>query len=175
MGQTLIIALNGLLGNRKKRIDVTELVDEAIDICGTYPKSTVIKGRGGSGIGKFNKILNRIKDAKCDTLILVGKSYGGHWCVRLLEKAAEKGYLYKFKRVGILTVDPSFVLHKMQRKVRPIPKVDYAVNLHQYGHRSGYRLGYPATNIDLPATHGNIDARPEVLKEIVDLLMWADK
>jgi hypothetical protein len=80
--------------------------------------------------------------------------------------------LDEFKAVGMVTVDPSFALYKLQRKVFQIPLIDKAVNVHQYGFRSGYRLGPPASNIAVEAGHTDIETVGRVEKEILDLLLW---
>ena len=123
---------------------------------------------------KFKKLFKRVSRlASEDRVILfVGKSFGAHWIVKLLWRLAEKERLEKFKAVGAVTVDPAYALHKLQRKTKSIPTIDRIVNLHQYGFRSGYRIGAPATNVALPATHGGIDTHAQVDKEVRELLLW---
>ena len=174
-----VVVLNGLLGNRKKYLDVTEVVDQVAFGDMGLPRNdpqclSIRKGRGGAGPVAFKQLFNRVVDGakNHDTLLLIGKSYGGHWCVKLLERMAETNKLGSYKRVGLLTVDPSFVLHKMQRKVVYAPPVDYAVNVHQFGPRSGYRLGPPAKNITVHAAHKDIELRPQVKAEVQSILEW---
>lgn len=169
-----IIALNGFLGARKGRVDITELLDKSLAQTPPCINYSVLRGRGGGGVRKFNQILRELKRAhkKHPVLVLMGKSYGGHWCVKLLEKLAESNHLNGYSKIGLLTVDPTYVLHKMQRVQRTIPNIDYAVNVHQYGLRSGYQLTPPAINLQVPATHSKIDAHPEVLKQVKAILKW---
>lgn len=170
----LVVALNGLLGSRDKRLDVTEIVADAMRLLPIKDPVDVINGRGGAGPVAFNKLCRRVKrraDGKT-TLLLVGKSYGGHWCRRLLWRLADKNLLERFHAVGMVTVDPAFALHKLQKKMKQIPKIDNAVNIHQYGKRSGYRIGPPAENIVVKATHTKIEMAPMVTKKIEDLILW---
>lgn len=171
----LIVVLNGLLGARKNHLDMTEIVGREFHKLDPKPeKYRVLTGRGGSGIVKFKKLQNRIVDGAENhkVLLLIGKSYGGHWCVRLLEKLAEKNVLDRYKHVGLLTVDPSFVLHKMQRKVMEIPPVDWAANIHQYGLRSGYKVGGGALNLAVEGTHARIEESPVVTEYVRKILAW---
>jgi hypothetical protein len=170
----LIVALNGLLGTRDKRLDMTEIVEDAMRLLPIKDAVDVIKGRGGAGPVAFHKLCRRVKrraDGKT-TLLLVGKSYGGHWCRRLLWRLADKNLLERFHAVGMVTVDPAYALHKLQRKMKQIPEIDIAINIHQYGKRSGYRLGPPAENIVVKAKHGNIEMAPIVTKKVEDLFLW---
>lgn len=170
----LVVALNGFLGDRKNQVDVTELVQNSMKLLPTTSGITLLQGRGGAGPIKFHKLHKRVARfaRKEHVLCLVGKNYGAHWCTKLLWKLADSEKLYHFRAVAMVTIDPSFVLHKMQRKTRPIPKVQYAKNFHQYGARSGYQLGPPAENIAVKATHKNIDGVREIASAIDDLMMW---
>jgi len=170
----LVVALNGLLGARKDEVDMTEVVEGVLDHLPYRSHVEVLRGRGGAGAFKFAKLYKRIlRESKDhDTLLLAGKSYGGHWCCRLLWKLASAEKLDRFANVGLVTVDPSYVLHKMQKKIKQIPEIGFARNVHQYGPRSGYRLGPPAENIVVKGTHANIDQKPAVTKAVYDLLHW---
>lgn len=170
----LVVALNGFLGSRDKHLDVTEIVDSAMGMVPARDSVDIIRGRGGAGPVKFRKLYRRVeRRADGETvLLLVGKSYGAHWCTKLLWRLAEKNRLDKFKAVGMVTVDPAYVLHKLQKKMKQIPSIPKAVNIHQFGRRSGYRIGPPATNIAVEAKHTNIEMVPLVTKEIQDLLLW---
>lgn len=170
----VVVVLDGFLGDRKKHLDVTELVNRAMGELPDCRGVTVIEGRGGAGILKFNKIYRKlVRHAKHNkVLLLVGKSYGAHWCVRLLWKLAKREHLFKFHAVGMVTVDPSYVLHPMQRKMKSIPQIDCAQNFHQYGPRSGYLLGPPAENTAIRGDHATIERDPRVFRAIVNLLLW---
>ena len=170
----VIVVLNGLLGNRKKELDVSELVAAAMKRLPDTHGVKVIRGRGGSGAWRFNKIYKQLErhSKKDEVLCLVGKSYGAHWCVRLLWKLADREKLCGFRAVAMVTVDPSFVLHRMQRKIKTIPRINWARNFHQYGPRSGYLLGPPAENVVVKAKHSNAERDPKVRRAIEDLLMW---
>jgi len=170
----LVVALNGLLGSRDRHLDVTEIVADSLSLLPIKDPVDVVNGRGGAGPIAFNKLCRRVQrraDGKT-TLLLVGKSYGGHWCGKLLWRLADKNLLERFHAVGMVTVDPAYALHKLQRKMKQIPKIDKAVNIHQYGKRSGYRIGPPAENIVVKAKHTTIEMVPVVTKEIEDLVMW---
>jgi hypothetical protein len=170
----LIIALNGFLGARKDEVDMTEVVDRVVERLPRTDHVEVVRGHGGAGALKFRKLYKRIlRESKDhDTLLLAGKSYGGHWCCRLLWKLASQEKLDRFSNVGLVTVDPSYVLHRMQKKVKQIPDIGFARNVHQYGPRSGYRLGPPAENIVVKGTHANIDRKPTVTNTVYDLVHW---
>jgi len=170
----VVVVLNGLLGDRKREVDVSELVAAAMKRLPDTHDVKVIRGRGASGAWNFNKIYKQLKrhSKNGEVLCLVGKSYGAHWCVRLLWKLADREKLCGFRAVAMVTVDPSFVLHRMQRKMRSIPKINWAKNFHQYGPRSGYLLGPPAENIAVKAKHRNVERNPRVLRAIEDLLLW---
>jgi len=170
----IVVVLNGFLGDRKKHVDVTDIVAESM---GRLPETdgiTLIQGRGGAGIFKFNRIRKQLSAlSKQDkVLCMVGKSYGAHWCTRLLWKLADREELFGFRAVAMVTLDPAFTLSRMQRKTRPIPKINYAKNFHQYGRRSGYLLGSPAENIAVKGRHENIEKDPGILTAIDDLMMW---
>jgi len=170
----LVVALNGLLGSRSRHLDVTEIVVDALHRLPIKDPVDLVKGRGGAGPIAFNKLCRRVErraDGKT-VLLLVGKSYGGHWCRKLLWRLADRDLLTHFHAVGMVTVDPAYALHKLQRKMKQIPKIDKAVNIHQHGRRSGYRMGPPATNIPVKAKHTNIEMVPLVTKEIEDLILW---
>ena len=170
----IVVALNGFLGKRAKHLDVTEIVDQAIGRLPDKKGITVIRGRGGAGIVAFRKIYKKLRKRAGDdeVLVLVGKSYGAHWCIRLLWKLADSEKLFDFRAVAMVTVDPAFTLSKMQKKTRPLPKINYAKNFHQYGYRSGYQLGAPAKNIALKGTHKTIERNPRVFQAVEDLLLW---
>jgi hypothetical protein len=170
----LVVALNGFLGNREKHTDVTDIVDDLLAFMPQHDYVKVIRGHGGQGPIAFNALYKQIaKFANKDTtVVFIGKSYGGHWCVRLLWRFADKDLLCKFKKVGVLTVDPSYALHRLQRKMVEIPHVDLAINIHQYGYRSGYRLGSPAENIAVPGEHTTIEKHPTVPATIKKMLQW---
>lgn len=169
----VIVVLNGFLGARRTRLDVTEIVDKAVADLKVRPEG-VIRGRGGAGPVKFNKLAKRVGGLASQdrVLLLVGKSFGAHWIVKMLWDMAEREQLEKFKAVGALTVDPANALHKLQRKTKSIPTIDRIVNLHQYGFRSGYRIGPPATNLALAATHKGIETHARVDYEVRELLQW---
>ena len=169
----LLVVLSGFAGNRKNSLNVEDIVDDSL---GMLPEDvTVFRGRGGAGPRKFRKLLKKIEKhaGKDEVLLFVGKSYGGHWSVRLLWKLAEHEKLDKFRSVGMVTVDPAYALHKLQRKVKEIPTIEYARNVHQYGFRSGYRLGDPAKNIAINATHMDIESKARVTEEIQALFRWS--
>ena len=170
----LIVALNGFLGERRGHLDVTEIVDSAKNHVPSSCAMKIIRGRGGAGPIAFRKLYKRVAKRADDqtVLLLVGKSYGGHWCRKLLWRLADKNLLSQFKAIGMVTVDPAYALHKLQQKMKQIPKIDKAVNIHQHGRRSGYRIGPPATNIAVETKHTDIERAPEVYKEISDLLLW---
>jgi len=170
----VVVVINGFFGNRKKHLDVSDIFDQEVQKIPNAENITVIKTRGGSGIGKLNRIFRRLKEySKQDrVLLLIGKSYGAHWCVRLLWKLANCERLSDFRAVAMVTVDPAFTLSKMQKKTKPIPKINYAKNFHQYGYRSGYLLGPPAENTALKGKHSTLETRHEVRKAISDLLLW---
>ena len=170
----LVVALNGLLGSRDRHLDVTEIVADSLRLLPIRDRVDVVKGRGGAGPVAFNKLYRRVKpyaDGKT-TLLLVGKSYGGHWCRRLLWRLAEQNLLERFHAVGMVTIDPANALHKLQKKMKQIPHIALATNIHQYGSRSGYRIGPPAENLAVVAKHGNIEMAPLVTKKIEDLVLW---
>jgi hypothetical protein len=170
----IVVVLNGFLGKRKKHVDVTELVQQALPVLPDTKGLTLIQGRGGAGIVAFNRIYKKLARASKhdEVLLLVGKSYGAHWCVRLLWKLADREKLFGFRAVAMVTVDPAFTLSRMQRKTRPIPKINYAKNFHQYGYRSGYKLGPPAENFAIRGTHKTIERDPRIFQAIEDLLLW---
>lgn len=168
----LVVALNGFGGTVKKTAAITDLVPRALGRLGLRKEVSLVTGRGGSGVWNFRKIYKKVEATEEKTLVFIGKSYGGHWCIRLLWKLWDTERAFDFKAMGLLTVDPSFVLHRMQRKVRVIPPVQYAVNLHQFGRRSGYRLGEPAHNIPIPGEHNPLESSPRVRAEIDKILAW---
>lgn len=170
----LVVALNGFLGHRVNYLDVTEIVHSSMQVLPKRESITVITGHGGAGPIAFNRLVKKVASfsGQDRVLCLVGKSYGGHWCVKLLWRLAEQEKLDGFKAVGMVTVDPAFALYKLQKRTEPIPKIDKAVNIHQYGFRSGYRVGDPAINIEVKADHKTIEETPAVSKEIQNLLLW---
>lgn len=170
----IVVALNGFLGKRKKHLDVTEVVTDAMRVLPSTEGITLIQGRGGAGAVAFNRLRKKLErlSKQDEVLCLVGKSYGAHWCTRLLWKLADGEKLFDFRAVAMVTVDPAFTLSRMQKKMRPIPKINYAKNFHQYGYRSGYLLGPPAENIAIKGTHKTIERDPRIHQAIEDLLMW---
>jgi len=170
----IVVALNGFLGDRKNRVDVTNIVAKSIGRLPSTDNITLIQGRGGAGIVKFTRIRKKLSklSKKDQVLCLVGKSYGAHWCTRLLWKLADREDLFNFRAVAMVTLDPAFTLSRMQRRTRSIPKINYAKNFHQYGFRSGYLIGPPTENIAVKGKHKNIEKNPLVITAIDDLLMW---
>jgi len=170
----IVVALNGFLGNRAKHLDVTEIVTQAMKQLPDTDGITLIRGRGGAGPVVFKRLCKKLfKLSDQDrVLVLVGKSYGAHWATRLLWKLADKEKLFNFRAVAMVTIDPAFTLSKMQKKMRPIPKINYAKNFHQYGYRSGYLLGAPAENIAIKGTHKTIERDLRIHQAVEDLLMW---
>jgi hypothetical protein len=172
-----VVILNGLLGNRKGILDVTDMARVVVKDYRLQP-GPIYEGRGGAGIGKFNSLKRWTRaQAGADKLLLVGKSYGGHWCVRLLWKLAKEDLLHEFGEIRLLTVDPSFALHSLNKKTKAIPPdVAQARNLFQYGPRGGYTLGPPAENIAVKCMrHTNIEQNPQVWKALASDLCWALK
>jgi len=154
-------------------LDVTDIVDRTLDEMGVHP--TVFRGRGGAGPRKFRALRDRIEGhaSRDEVLVFVGKSYGGHWSVKLLWELSKRGTLERFRAVGLLTVDPAYALHRLQHKVKEIPTIERARNVHQHGFRSGYRLGEPATNILVDSRHTDIETVKIVGDEVRGLLEWA--
>jgi hypothetical protein len=175
MAGSAIVVLNGFLGNRKDIPDVTDMArqvikDHLLHVHHRY------EGRGGAGIAKFKELERWTKrQAGADKLLLIGKSYGGHWCRRLLWKLAKDDFLHHFDEVRLLTVDPTNMLHSLNKKTKSLPPdVARARNFFQYGRRGGYTLGPPAENIAVKcAKHATIEQSPLVWKALSSDLCWA--
>lgn len=175
MARSAVVVLNGFLGNRRKKLDVGDLVRQYLKEVEISDRPSLYVGRGGAGIAKFNELRRHVhRQSGAEKLVLIGKSYGAHWLVRLLWKLAGDDMLHRFGQVRLVTVDPSYVLHSVNRKTKSIPEIYKAANYFQYGRRGGYRLGPPAENIVVKcAKHTNIEDNPEVQKGIKSAIVWA--
>ncbi len=168
----IVVALDGFGGRRKREPAVTELVPRALAAAG-LESAQLVTGRGGSGLRHFRRIHRQVVQSPEKTLVCIGKSYGAHWCLRLLWKLYDSERAFYFRSIGLLTFDPSYVLHRMQRRIRPAPPVDYGVNVHQFGRRSGYRLSEPVQNVAIRGSHKTIEATARARVELDRILRWA--
>lgn len=175
MERSAVVVLNGLLGNRRGKLDVGDLVRQYLREIEIAELPSLYVGRGGAGAAKFNELRRHVhRQAGAEKLTLIGKSYGGHWLVRLLWKLAGDDMLHRFGQIRLVTVDPSYVLHSLNRKTKSIPEIYKATNYFQYGRRGGYRLGAPAENVVVKcARHTNIEDSAEVQKGIKSAIVWA--
>jgi len=169
------LILNGFFGNRKGKVDVGDLAKaEALRL---DLKAPLRFGRGGSGPLSFNrhsKWLKKHTGAK--RLLLIGKSYGGHWSRRLLFKLARKDVLLDFEEIRLLTVDPSFVLHSLSHRKFALPGSPNirCLNLYQHGPRGGYQIDDATNEIITHVEHRNIERSPRVQEAVREHIQWLD-
>ncbi len=151
--QYAVAAINGFLGDRRG-IDVADIVNPRA-LTARMPYYTSCWGgpaRGGSGpIAKkrFYKWC-RIHVDGGFKIIMVGKSYGGHWCLDAIEDLGIGG------DTNAIVFDPSCTLRRAESQIRAMPDAGDITVVRQLGHRSGYRV-YGAKDIILDAKHSTIE------------------
>lgn len=155
--QYAVAAINGFLGDRRG-IDVADVVNPRAITAG-MPYYTSCWGgpaRGGSGpIAKkrFKKWCRIHVDGGLK-ILMVGKSYGGHWCLDVIED------LDIGSKVDAIVFDPSCTLRRAEDQTRSIRSAGDITVVRQLGRRSGYRV-YEAKDIILDAKHSTIERTKE--------------
>lgn len=177
-----IAALNGILGDRKARkrkcrkkaptdgLDVTDLVNPRAEVAGRdfYLNRWGNPARGGAGYfarRHFERWVRKQVDADRG-VVFVGKSYGAHWIVDLIQRH-HLGHL-----VHALLFDPSCGDFKGEDN-RPIElSYPYGITVvRQLGPLSGYRVK-GAEDIVIDAKHSTIERTSEA-RHILD--QWLKK
>jgi hypothetical protein len=168
MDDVAVAAINGLLGDRKG-LDVTDMVNPRALKAGRdfYLSWCNWPARGGAGpIAKrhfYRWCLSKVESDK--RILLVGKSYGAHWCLDAIEDL-HIGYL-----VDALVFDPTSVLRRRETHTRTMACPANITVVRQLGHRSGYRVAGANDKI-IDATHSNIE-RTKAGRSILDT--WLTK
>jgi len=173
MAESAGLVLNGFFGQRKGRIDVGDLARaeaQRLDL-----KAPIRIGRGGAGPVSYKRHFRWLKKhAGADRLLLIGKSYGGHWARKMLFTLADKDVLLRFGEVRLLTVDPSFVLHSLSHRKFSLPGASNieCLNLYQHGPRGGYQIDDACNEMLAYVEHQNIELNPRVQEAVREHVQW---
>lgn len=173
MAKAAGLILNGFFGQRKGKIDVEDIVRLEASRIGL--KAPLRYGRGGSGIVSYKRHYKWIKKHRgASRLLLIGKSYGGHWARKMLFTMASKDILLDFDEVRMLTIDPSYVLHSLTHRKFSIPGAGNlrCLNLYQHGYRGGYQIDDATNEMVVHAEHGNIERSPRVQQAVQEHVRW---
>lgn len=155
--QYAVAAINGFLGDRRG-IDIADIVNPRALTARMVYYTSCWGGpaRGGSGpIAKkrFYKWCRRHVDGGYK-ILMVGKSYGGHWCLDAI------GDLGIGSMADAIVFDPSCTLRRAEDQTRSICNAGDITVVRQLGRRSGYRV-YEAKDIILDAKHSTIERTKE--------------
>lgn len=153
MVEPAVAAINGFLGDRKG-LDVTDMVNPRALTAGRgfYLTRRRCPARGGAGpIAKrhFYKWCRTQVDVG-NRILMVGKSYGAHWCLDAIEDLSIGDLVDTF------VFDPSSMLRRRERHTRKLRCPTNVTVVRQLGRRSGYRVAGANDQI-IDATHSNIE------------------
>jgi hypothetical protein len=153
MEKRAVVALNGFLGDRLG-FDVTDEVNPRAKSAGLgyYRRRSGRPGRGGAGPIEKRRLYRWCQARICEgkELIMVGKSYGGHWVLDVIED------LHIGHRVDALVFDPTSVLHRRESHIRSIAAPEGVTVIRQLGRRSGYQVA-GANDTIIEAKHSDIE------------------
>lgn len=155
--QYAVTAVNGFLGDRRG-IDVADIVNPRALKANMAYYTSCLGGpaRGGSGPIAKKRFYRwcRLHIDGGFRIIMVGKSYGAHWCLDVISD------LCIGNRTDAILFDPSHSLLRAENQTRIVMRPDDITVVRQLGHRSGYQVA-GAKDIILDAKHTNIERTKE--------------
>ncbi len=162
----IVVALNGFT-NRDTRSSVAGFTRTVLEHEPGPAADALFVGMGGAGAVRFARLLrdveHEIKRRPGQRLVLIGHSYGAHWCRRLLWRLSKRRVLDDCDPY-LLAIDPQYLLTALRRQSRRVPDSTDGICYRQPGTMGGYAItgGTVHTVTLADADHSGIVAHPSV-------------